>query len=303
MDPQFSYQVDPKTKYPKMSESPLVSVLMTSYNRETFIREAIESVLASTYTNFELIIVDDVSKDSTLAIAREYAARDARIQVYRNERNLGDYPNRNRAAGYARGEFIMYVDSDDTIFPEGIQRCVEAMLSFPESSFGMYWPHPAEKPFMLPAEKTIHQHFFEKPLLIIGPGGTILRRTFFQQIGAYPEKYGPANDMYFNLKAACHSPLVLLPFEFVFYRRHEGQEINNPYGYLYNGYLYLMDAIAELPLPLSKKQLRWIGNKCKRRFLVNCVQFFLKTKDTKRTRELIRKTGFGIKESFEAIFN
>jgi glycosyltransferase involved in cell wall biosynthesis len=259
--------------------------------------------LASTYANFELIIVDDVSGDNTFTIAQEYAARDPRIRVYRNERNLGDYPNRNRAADYAQGEFIMYVDSDDTIFPDGIQRCVEAMLAFPESSFGMYLPNVVEKPFVLTSEKAIHRHFFEKPFLIIGPGGTIQRRAFFRQIGAYPEKYGPANDMYFNLKAACYSPTVLLPFEFVFYRRHEGQEINNPNGYLANGYLYLMDALRELPFPLSKKQLRWIGNKCKRRFLVNCINFFLKTKDPKRTRELIKKTGFGIKESFEAIFN
>ena len=303
MDPQFSYQVDPKTKYPKMSESPLVSVLMTSYNRETFIREAIESVLASTYTNFELIIVDDVSKDSTLAIAREYAARDARIQVYRNERNLGDYPNRNRAAGYARGEFIMYVDSDDTIFPDGIQRCVEVMLSFPESSFGMYWPRLGEEPCILPSDKAIHRHFFETPFLVIGPGGTILRRSFLQQIGAYPEKYGPANDMYFNLKATCYSPIVLLPFEFVFYRRHEGQEINNSYSYLYNGYLYLTDALRELPLMLTQKEMDWIDKKCKRRFLVNLVRFFLKTRDVKRTRDLIKKTKFGTKDTFLAIFN
>lgn len=286
-----------------MSEWPLVSILMTSYNREKFISEAIDSVLASTYPNFELIIVDDVSSDGTFGIAQEYAARDRRIQVYRNERNLGDYPNRNRAANYARGEFMMYVDSDDTIFPDGIQRCVEVMLSFPEASFGMYWLHFTGKPFILPSEKAIHRHFFETPFLTIGPGGTIQRTTFFRQIGAYPEKYGPANDLYFNLKAVCHSPIVLLPFQFVFYRRHEGQEINNPHGYLSNGYSYLMDALHELPLPLSKKELRWLGHKCKRRFLVNCVNFFLKTRDIRKTRDLMKRVGFGIKESFAALFN
>ena len=74
-------------------EAPLVSVLMTAYNRQQFIAEAIESVLASTYINFELIIVDDCSKDDTVLIAKTYEKLDARIQVHINEQNLGDYGN------------------------------------------------------------------------------------------------------------------------------------------------------------------------------------------------------------------
>ncbi len=77
----------------------LISILMTAYNREHYITEAIESVLASTYQNWELIIVDDGSKDDTVSIAKSYAAEDARIKVHVNEKNLGDYPNRNRAFG------------------------------------------------------------------------------------------------------------------------------------------------------------------------------------------------------------
>ena len=90
-----------------MNIQPLVSVLMTSYNRENYIAEAIESVLASTYKNFELIIVDDRSKDRTVEIARSYESKDDRVKVYINEKNLGDYPNRNKAASYAKGFYIM----------------------------------------------------------------------------------------------------------------------------------------------------------------------------------------------------
>ena len=77
--------------------TPLVSVLMTAYNREKYIAEAIESVLASTFQDFELIIVDDCSRDHTVEIVRRYTS-DPRLQVHVNEKNLGDYPNRNRAA-------------------------------------------------------------------------------------------------------------------------------------------------------------------------------------------------------------
>src|SRR5690348_3619706 len=76
------------------STSPIVSVLMTAYNREKYISQAIESVLRSSLTNFELIIVDDVSKDRTVEIARNYAAKDNRVLVFVNEKNLGDYGNR-----------------------------------------------------------------------------------------------------------------------------------------------------------------------------------------------------------------
>ena len=67
--------------------TPLVSVLLTSYNREAFIAESIESVLAQTLTDFELIVSDDQSRDGTVAIASDYARRDARIRVSVNERN------------------------------------------------------------------------------------------------------------------------------------------------------------------------------------------------------------------------
>src|SRR5580704_2775124 len=115
---------------------PLISILMTAYNREKFIAEAIESVLASTFEDFELIIVDDCSIDSTIEIAKTYERNDARIKVYRNENNLGDYPNRNRAASYAKGKYLKYIDADDYIYPWGLQLLIEMMEKFPDAGWG-----------------------------------------------------------------------------------------------------------------------------------------------------------------------
>ena len=81
---------------------PLVTVLLTAYNRERYIVASIESVLAQSCGNFELVVVDDRSSDATLAIAREYERKDSRVRVHANERNLGDYGNRNFAASLAR---------------------------------------------------------------------------------------------------------------------------------------------------------------------------------------------------------
>jgi len=282
---------------------PLLSVLMTSYNREKYIAEAIESVLASTYKNFELIIVDDGSKDKTVSIAQSYAAKDQRIRVYVNETNLGDYPNRNRAASYAKGEFIMYVDSDDKILVDGFERCIAVMQKFPAASFGMQLKDEKTAPYFLTAGKVIRRHFFEKPCLMIGPGGTILSRHFFEQVEKYPVKYGPANDMYFNLKAAAAGGVVFLPFEFNYYRIHEEQEQNNKYSYLYNGYNYLRDALKELDLPLTKKEKGWISNKNKRRFLVNLFQYLMRSKSISKTLAARKLAGFGWKDTFKALFH
>lgn len=283
--------------------NPLVSVLMTAYNREKYIAEAIESVLASTYNNFELIIVDDGSADNTAAIARSFKEKDKRIKLFVNEKNLGQFSNRNKAASYATGEFLMNADSDDTLYADGIENCVNAMLSFPQSSFGMFYAAKGQAPFVIDSKDAIWQHFFKQPFLTIGPGGTIIHRRFFNEINKYPVIYGVPGDMYFNLKATCFSPIVMLPFEFLYYRRHDGQEINNAYSYLINNYTYLRDALEELPLQLEKSQIEWLQKKNKRRFVVNISKYLIKTKNIKKTREVINKTGFGLKEALIGIFH
>ncbi|MDN3655861.1 glycosyltransferase family A protein [Ferruginibacter paludis] len=285
-----------------MEENLLVSILMTAYNREHYIREAIESVLVSTYKNWELIIIDDCSKDKTVQIAGEYAKGDARIKIYENKKNLGDYPNRNYAASLANGEFIIYVDSDDKILSNGISNLVKCMNSFPLASFGMY-SRLSGAPFVLNSTAAIHEHFFKKPFLMMGPGGTIQRLSFFREVNGYPEKYGPANDMYYNLKVCCYSEIVLLPFEFMWYRRHAGQEINNTTSYLHNTYLYLKDAIAELPLPLNDSQKAWIIKKNKRRFAVNLIKVFATSLDVSKIRSACAKSKFTFFDFLEGIFH
>jgi glycosyltransferase involved in cell wall biosynthesis len=286
-----------------VDEKPLISVLMTCFNRVQFIKEAIESVLASTYLNFELIIVDDCSTDDTLLIAKEFALKDKRILVYLNENNIGDYPNRNKAASYARGQFLMYVDSDDTILSDAIENCTKAMMLFPEAGFGIYNKDYSNHPILMSSPVALRDHFFSAPFLLIGPGGTIIRRTFFHRIKGYPEKYGPANDMYFNLKATCFSPIVLLPFKFMNYRRHEGQEINNWENYLYNNYLYLKDALSELPFNFTKTESNWIERKNKRRFLINVCKYFFKTRSLNKLRYVLKKTGFRFNDALLAVFH
>jgi glycosyltransferase involved in cell wall biosynthesis len=120
-----------------MNISPLVSVLTTVYNREKYLAACIESVLACSFQDWEMIIIDDQSKDSSVAIAQQYADQDRRIHVYVNETNLGDYPNRNQAAVYAKGKYLKYLDADDLIYPHGLEIMVETMEAHPECALGI----------------------------------------------------------------------------------------------------------------------------------------------------------------------
>lgn len=280
--------------------TPLISILMTAYNRQQFIAEAILSVLASTYQNWELIIVDDGSKDHTVVIAKKYQLQDKRIKVYVNEENLGDYPNRNKAISYASGEYILFCDSDDKLFPRSINKILFAINNDPKFNFAMYM-RQSDDLLTLSSTDALRKHFFSQQFLYIGPGGTFIRRSFINSIGGYPEKYGPANDMYFNLKAVCNSDITLLPFELVFYRIHNGQELNNRFSYMYNNYRYMRDALIELPMPFTEEEREWLGKKNKRRFAVHLINYAWSMLNYKKTMEAKQKAAFSYMDFFEGL--
>ncbi len=112
--------------------SPTVSVLLPVYNGERFLSEAIESILAQTYTDFELIIVDDGSKDGSAEIIREHARRDERIRFFQLKENCGQFGALNRGLAEARGEYIARMDSDDISLPRRFEIQVQFLLSCPE---------------------------------------------------------------------------------------------------------------------------------------------------------------------------
>ncbi len=104
----------------------LVSVIMPSYNTGRFIEETIESVLAQTYQNWELIIVDDCSTDNTDEVVRPYLS-DGRIRWLKNDTNSGAAVSRNRALREARGRWIAFLDSDDLWEPRKLEKQIAFM--------------------------------------------------------------------------------------------------------------------------------------------------------------------------------
>lgn len=96
-----------------LPETFLVSIIMPAFNSARFISDAIESVVFQTYTNWELLIVDDHSSDETTKVVEQYVHKDGRIKLTSNRTNLGSAKSRNKALAMARGRFLAFLDSDD----------------------------------------------------------------------------------------------------------------------------------------------------------------------------------------------
>jgi len=111
---------------PEMKFTDLVSIITPAYNSSAFIADAIESVLAQTYSNWEMHIVDDNSSDNTGEIVKAY--KDSRIHFYRNEINEGASVSRNRALEAAKGRWIAFLDSDDWWAPDKLEKQIAFML-------------------------------------------------------------------------------------------------------------------------------------------------------------------------------
>lgn len=110
---------------------PRVSVGLPVYNGERYLAEAIDSLLAQTYDDFELIISDNASTDATQEICRGYCELDSRVSYTRNETNIGAAANYNRVFELSRGEYFRWAAHDDVCKPEFVERCVQALDSDP----------------------------------------------------------------------------------------------------------------------------------------------------------------------------
>jgi glycosyltransferase involved in cell wall biosynthesis len=239
-----------------MSVTVGVSVLVTVYNREAFLAETLESILGSTFDRWEAVVVDDCSTDGSMRIAEEFARRDSRFRVFRNDANLGDYANRNRAASLAAGKYLKYLDSDDLIYRHSLEVMVESMESSPDATLALAHSAPeAESPYpwRLSPEQAYRKEFLERGCLSCGPSGAIMRREAFDTVGGFRNEWGVISDIDLWLRLAARWCVVLLPPGLVWWRRHEGQEFtagNAALEYLEKGFRLGLDALASPSCPL-----------------------------------------------------
>lgn len=204
-----------------------VSVLLTAYNRERYIAESIESVLAQTHTDFELIICDDHSQDGTAGIISDYARRDCRIRCSTNERNLGQFENRRHAASLATSPFLKYHDSDDVMYRHCLATMIEPLAAEPRAAFALsgagYWPG-GPCPMLLTPRLAYEREYLGSGLFHLGPSAAMFRTEAFRELGGFPIA-GVASDYLFWIKACAVVNVLLVPANLFYYRMHPGQEL------------------------------------------------------------------------------
>lgn len=195
------------------SREPLVTILMNCYNGERYLREALDSVLAQTYRNWEVVFWDNKSTDGSAAICRSYD--DPRIKYfYANEHtNMGGA--RLLAFEKARGEYVAILDVDDIASPERIERQVDYLGSHPEVSLIGSWAHYIDEHGKVFAEfkPTSDRDELRECLGWTDPivhSSTMYRRRLAEEVGGYPKDLVYASDYGLMLKLAECSEIAVI---------------------------------------------------------------------------------------------
>ena len=114
------------------TESPLISVIIPAYNAEIFIRRTLDSILAQTYTNIEILVVDDGSQDRTAEIVESFVEKDSRVTLLK-QKNAGVATARNLAIEKSNGEYIAPIDADDIWYPQKLEKQAQCILEADQS--------------------------------------------------------------------------------------------------------------------------------------------------------------------------
>lgn len=106
------------------------SIIISIFNAQKFVAKALQSAINQSYENIEIICVDDASKDKSVEIAKEFAMSDSRIKILQNPQNLGTFATRNIGALNAKGEYLLFLDADDTLELNACEKIHNAIIAF-----------------------------------------------------------------------------------------------------------------------------------------------------------------------------
>jgi glycosyltransferase involved in cell wall biosynthesis len=184
--------------------APLISIVIPTHNRANLVRRALESVIAQTFQDYEIIVVDDASTDDTLALVRSFES--PRCRVIHNETNSGVSAARNRAAACARGEYITFLDDDDALRPYALESLHERIRAVRSVDFlwGGRLVHEmdaADRPIgtreddWTRAPTTVRGNSFLSYVLDIATSAAFtIRRSAFQALGGFDERLRVSED-------------------------------------------------------------------------------------------------------------
>jgi glycosyltransferase involved in cell wall biosynthesis len=217
------------------SAAPLVSILVPSFNGAPWLREALDSLLAQTYRNIEIILLDDASTDDTAAIAAEY---ESRIRFIRQPKNLGIYDNVNVGIAEAKGELIATYHADDIYLPAIVEEQVAYLQAHPEvgavfasdimvdangREYGrIKLPKEVRGDRPLPYPVVLNTLLSYKNNFLVCPTAMV-RASVHRDVGVYrQDKYRNTSDLEMWLRIAKHYPIAVLESHLMKYRHFHG---------------------------------------------------------------------------------
>lgn len=224
------------------NSSPLVSVIIPSYNHETFLYDCLRSVSDQSYENIELIFVDDCSTDNSFQFATNFmrtpfSARFVRVDISRNEKNLGAHDTINNGIKRAKGDLITVINSDDQFMPERVSQIVREMIrsnsdlgfslvevlndggdAFSSQELGPFMHFTVRQLLNLQRDVTIGFGLLRQNLAI-STGNMIFARALYDAIGGFlPLKY--CHDWDFILQSLFYCEPCAVPLPLYYYRLH-----------------------------------------------------------------------------------
>ena len=179
---------------------PRVSVVMPVYNSQKYLAEAIDSILAQTLRDFELLAVDDGSSDNSAAIIQSYAQRDSRVKLIQHERNQGTSTARQSGIAAATSELIAIMDSDDVSLPQRLELQVAKLSANPAigvlggQALKMTPEMAPLAPYTVPQRHSLIVLHLFLGLFIVG-GTTMIRRELLEAVGGFDERIRFAEDL------------------------------------------------------------------------------------------------------------
>lgn len=214
----------------------LISIITVSYNSSRFIRETIESVLTQEYTYFEYIICDDCSTDNTWEIVQEY--QDTRIRAIRNQSNVREYANRNKCVGLAKGEYLIFIDGDDIMYPHALVTFLKYALMFPECAMVIArdWDSRLLCPLKVMPVDLYRFEYFD--FSILGNFTKILFKTPVLKNEPFP-LHIKTGDSYIQLKIGQQHAVVIIPDGLTWWRRRSG----NATSQLFNNFRHNAESL------------------------------------------------------------
>jgi glycosyltransferase involved in cell wall biosynthesis len=195
----------------KTSKNPLISVIIPTYNRGWIIKEAIDSVLAQDYVNFELIVVDDGSTDDTHDILNSYQ----KSFLVLRQNNKGVSSARNRGLAAASGHFIAFLDSDDIWLPQKLSQQVDFFQSNPDALICQteeIWIRNNVRVNPRKRHKKPSGMIFEPSLslCLVSPSAVMIKKNLFEEVGIFDETLPACEDYDLWLRVSCRHPVHLI---------------------------------------------------------------------------------------------